>query len=138
MATCAISGEVCSQPVVSKATGVVFEKRVIEKHLLTSSKCPVSGEQMSVDDLIPLRTDGVVRPRPPSATSIPSLLSTFTNEWDALMLETYTLRQDNASLRQELAHALYQLDASKRVIARMMKERDEARRFVLCHPSLIL
>jgi Prp19/Pso4-like len=34
----------------------------------------------------------VVRPRPASATSIPGLLALMQNEWDDLMLETYTLR----------------------------------------------
>lgn len=42
--------------------------------------------------------DKIVRPRPTTATSIPSLLQIFQNEWDALMLETYTLKQQLESV----------------------------------------
>jgi pre-mRNA-processing factor 19 len=82
---------------------------------------------LEVSDLIDLKSERIVAPRPPTLTSIPSLLSTFQNEWDALALETFTLRQQLQSTRQELATALYQHDAAVRVIARLSRERDEAR-----------
>lgn len=74
-----------------------------------------------------LKQARVVRPRPPTLTSIPALLSTFQNEWDALILETYQLKQQLAETRQELSTALYYSDSAEKVIARLQGERDEAR-----------
>ena len=105
----------------------MFEKRLIEAYVSENGKDPVTGEDLTTDDLIDLQSSRTVRPRPPTLTSIPSLLSVFQNEWDALALETYTLRQHLTQTRQELSSALYENDAAKRVIARLSKERDEAR-----------
>mmetsp|Transcript_14373 Transcript_14373/g.40594 ORF Transcript_14373/g.40594 Transcript_14373/m.40594 type:complete len:321 (+) Transcript_14373:238-1200(+) len=124
---CAISGAIPEEPVVSKPSGHLFEKRLILKHLESTGRCPVTGEELGTDDLLDLQTNKAVKPRTAPATSIPGLLGLFQNEWDALMLETHTLKQSMHTLRQELSHALYQHDAACRVIARLTKERDDAR-----------
>ena len=100
---------------------------MIEAYIAENHKDPVNGEELEATDLIDLKSEKIVTPRPPTLTSIPSLLSTFQTEWDALALETFTLRQQLQSTRQELATALYQHDAAVRVIARLTRERDEAR-----------
>ena len=53
----------------------------------------------------------------------------FQNEWDASMLETFELKKHYATVRQELANALDLQDSACRVIARLIKERDEARAY---------
>lgn len=75
----------------------------------------------------PFTGPNVPAPRPASASSIPSLLSAFQSEWDAVMLESLALKTQYQATRQELAHALYREDASIRVVARLLKERDSAR-----------
>jgi pre-mRNA-processing factor 19 len=124
---CAISGNVPEEPVVSKKSGHVFEKRLIDKYVAETGRCPVTQAELGPDDLLPLATNKTVKPRTTPATSVPGLLGLFHDEWDALMLETHALRQSLHTSRQELSHALYQHDAACRVIARLMRERDEAR-----------
>jgi len=106
-------------------TGHLFEKRLILKYLQSDNKCPITGEELKAEDLISLQVNKSVKPRPLSATGIPGLINLFQNEWDDLMLETFTLKQHLDSTRQQLSQALYQHDAACRVIARLIRERDE-------------
>jgi pre-mRNA-processing factor 19 len=72
----------------------------------------------------------VANPIPPLRTAAPTsvngLLHTIQQEWDETVLEAFNLRQQLDTTRKELAHSLYQYDAACRVIARLIKERDEA------------
>jgi pre-mRNA-processing factor 19 len=69
----------------------------------------------------------IAAPRPPSHSSIPSLLAALQTEYDASALQLFTLKKNYDDVRMELAHALYANDAAARVVARLMAERDEAR-----------
>ncbi|XAR48930.1 hypothetical protein NMG60_11031921 [Bertholletia excelsa] len=124
---CSISGEMPEEPVVSKTSGLLFEKRLIERHISDYGKCPITGEPLSMEDVVPVKTGKIVKPRPVQAASIPGMLGMFQIEWDGLMLSNFALEQQLHTARQELSHALYQHDAACRVIARLKKERDEAR-----------
>ncbi|PVU99452.1 hypothetical protein BB559_000683 [Furculomyces boomerangus] len=125
---CSISGEVPKVPVVSKKTGKVYEKDILLKYVEINGKEPNLDEDFHENDLIEINLDSsIIPPRPPTLTSIPSLISVFQNEWDAVVLETFTLKQHYQQVRQELSQALYQNDAACRVIARLVKERDDAR-----------
>lgn len=128
MLSCSISGEVPEVPVVSIKSGHVFEKRLILKCLEQDNKCPITLEELSPNDLMEIKVNkGPAAPRPPSATSISSLLRMFQEEWDTLLLESFKMKKYVGDVREELSHALYQHDAACRVIARVTQERDKAR-----------
>ena len=47
---------------------------------------------MCVDIIITI-AQPIVKPKPVTSTSIPGLLVTLQNEWDSMMLETFTLKK---------------------------------------------
>lgn len=121
---CCISNQVPTEPVVARQSGCLFERRLIEKYIADNGRCPKTGEPLRKEDLVAVAC-GVSVPRTTAAlTSIPGLLQTLHHEWDALMLEQFSLRQEVTQVKQELSHALFQHDAACRVIAKLMEERD--------------
>ncbi|GAA5933363.1 pre-mRNA-processing factor 19 [Sporobolomyces koalae] len=128
---CSISGQQPLKPVLSTKSGQVFEKELVLKYLRDNDqKDPITGESLNEDDLVEIKTAPSApagAARAPTFTSVPSLLHTLQQEWDATMLECLELRRQGAELRQELSHALYKEDAAMRVLARVTRERDEAR-----------
>ncbi|KAG2379351.1 hypothetical protein C9374_007490 [Naegleria lovaniensis] len=135
---CNISETVPLHPVVSKKTGHLFEKSLILKYIEEHGKCPITGQELSPNDLIEVvskKSSENTKPNLPAVASIPSMLQMFQNEWDALMLETFTLKQQLDKSRKELSHSLYQHDAACRVIARVMKERDDAKNTLRKHQN---
>ncbi|KAL5109112.1 Pre-mRNA-processing factor 19 [Taenia crassiceps] len=99
---CSLSNEVPEEPVLSPRSGHIFERRLIEKYLAETGCDPINQQPLSPEELIE-------------------------DEWDAVMLHSFTLRQQLQTARQELSHALYQHDAACRVISRLMKEVTAAR-----------
>lgn len=51
---CSITGQPLAHPVVSRKTGHLYEKSVIEKHLAAFPYCPVTNSPMTVSDLLQL------------------------------------------------------------------------------------
>jgi len=126
--SCAISGEIPDEPVVSHVSGHIFERRLIEKWIEDKGTDPVNNEPLSIEQVTPIKNaDTVIRPRAPAWTSIPGILKALQDEWDALMLHQYSLREQLQNTRQELSHTLYQHDAACRVIARLQRETAEAK-----------
>ena len=71
----------------------MYERRLIEKFLADNGIDPVNKEPLSEEQLIEIKCSPLVKPKPPSATSIPAILKSLQDEWDAVMLHSFTLRQ---------------------------------------------
>lgn len=50
-----VSGEPPATPVVSKKSGLIYEQRLIQKYIQENGKDPVTGEELSDDDLVEVK-----------------------------------------------------------------------------------
>lgn len=53
---CALSGEPPQVPVVSSKSGHVYERRLIEKYIAENGTDPISGDKLSIEDIIPIKS----------------------------------------------------------------------------------
>lgn len=134
---CSISGNPIKEGVIDTNTGYIYEKAIILKHLETTNKCPITKSNIDKSNLLEIKTDHFVKPRIAADTSIPSMLEVLQKEWDNAAKEAYVLRKDLDTARAELAHVYYQFDASTRVIAKLVKERDAIRNDLLNYKAII-
>ncbi len=138
---CALSGQTPIQdPVVTPTGQICSKKLLLQKLIETNYMNPFtpsdasSAMPLEESQLVEIQTEGggveqnIVPPKPTSSNSIPSILNTLSSEYDALVLELYDTRKALEETRKELSVALYQNDAAIRVIARVVLERDVARR----------
>ncbi|ORC83402.1 uncharacterized protein TM35_000721050 [Trypanosoma theileri] len=117
-----MSNRVPHEPVVSRISGCLYERSLIEKYISEHGRCPITGEPLQKEDLITVRPTTLTG-SPPSGETIPALLTKLHSQWDAIMLEQFSMRQQLAQTQQELAHALHQYEAACRVIATFIKDR---------------
>lgn len=59
---CSIFSEVPEDPVVSKKSELLFKKYLIEIHISNYGNFPVTEEPLTGDDIIPVKTDKIVKP----------------------------------------------------------------------------
>ncbi|XP_045411584.1 pre-mRNA-processing factor 19-like, partial [Lemur catta] len=124
---CSISNDVPEHQCVSSVSNHVYELRLIKKYIAENGTDPINNQPLSEEQLMDIKVAHPIRPKPASATSIMTILKALQDEWNAVMLHSFTLRQQLQTTRQELSHALHQHDAACRVIARLTKEVTAAR-----------
>ena len=78
--------KVPEHPVVSPSSGQIYDRRLIEKYVQENGIDPVSQKPLAVEDLIDVKVSPLVKPKPPSATSIPAILKSLQDEWDAVII----------------------------------------------------
>lgn len=51
-----VSNEIPDTPVISPSSGAIFERRLIEKYLQENGVDPISGKDMTVEELIEIKS----------------------------------------------------------------------------------
>ncbi|QLL30354.1 hypothetical protein HG536_0A01710 [Torulaspora globosa] len=133
---CAISGKPPRFPVLSPRSKCIFEKELIEQYVSDEGKDPVTNSPLTVDELIEISqspeqssfADSLNSSTLNTNYSIPNLLSSLQNEWDAIMLENFKLRKQLDESTKKLSVAFYERDAAKIVAAKALKARDDIMR----------
>lgn len=129
---CAISGKPPRVAAISPSSKCVFEKGLLEQYVRDNGKDPISNEPLTLEQIITVAqspqqtslTNSLNSSTLNSNYSIPNLLSTLQNEWDALMLENFKLRKQLDQMSKELSTAFFERDAAKLVAARLLEEKE--------------
>lgn len=55
-----VSGEAPKHPVVSVKSGSIFEKSLIEKYIAENGRDPTNNEEITVDDLVEIKSSKLI------------------------------------------------------------------------------
>lgn len=129
---CAISGKIPKKAVLSPKSNCIFEKSLIETYIADEGKDPINNKPLSIKELVEISmtpqqaalTNSVNSSTLNANYSIPNLLSTLQNEYDAIMLENFKLRKQLDIFSKQLSIALYERDAAKSVSVKLLEEND--------------
>ncbi|SCU84858.1 LAFA_0D12442g1_1 [Lachancea sp. 'fantastica'] len=130
---CAISGKPLKTPVFSPKSRCVFEKSLIESFVQQNALDPINREPLNLEELVEIAqtpeqyamSNSVNSATLKANYSIPNLLSSLQDEWDAIMLENFQLRQQLDASKVELSNALYKCDAAMNVATRATIETEK-------------
>lgn len=122
---CSLTGNLLEKPVFSKKTGHVYEKDSIEKHIDSTGQCPITGSELTRDDLLELNYQSTTI-IPSGGSKIPNTLQKIQSEWDSMVLDNFNTKRQLDEIKKEISQTLYQHEAANLVIRRLIKERDEA------------
>lgn len=125
--TCKLSGVQITKPVIDKVNGYIYQKDEIEKHLLKTSQCPITGREMQVEDLhqITQNNDLPLKSEFNPSQKVPSILKRINTEWENIQIYNFHLKKELEDIKKESSHLLYQHESANLVISRLLKEKDE-------------
>lgn len=137
---CAISGKPTRQPVLSPVSNYIFDKNLIEQYVDANNTDPINNKPLKKEQLIKINNSITDNTNTLSALnnsstlnanySIPNILSTLQNEWDAIMLENFQLRKSLNELNRTLSTTLYERDAAKLIASNLLEELNSRKRGV--------
>lgn len=131
--TCKLSGVALTKPVIDKVNGFVYQKEEIEKHLIKTGQCPVTGREMKLEDLLDLKHNEDLSLKTATNGSslnshvdtVPNILNKINSEYENIVIYNFHLRKELEDLDKESSHLLYQHEAANLVICRLLKEKEE-------------
>jgi pre-mRNA-processing factor 19 len=125
--TCKLSGVFLTKPVIDKVNGYVYQKEEIERHLLKTSQCPITGREMQIEDLFEMKQneDISLKTEFDSSQKVPVILKRISSEWENIQIYNFHLRKELEDIKKESSHLLYQHESANLVISRLLKEKDE-------------
>lgn len=122
MIRCRLTGQVASDPVVAPC-GHVFDRAAVKA--AAPQVCPACGAALREEELRDITVEPAEgAPAVARAPSFGALLERVYGEYEGLLREKHELRVKISMAEKELAAATYENEAAKRVIARLLRERE--------------